>query len=97
MDINNTRERVKGVRTFFPKNTKPIGSKLCLEELLMKSAVTRRGYVRKYYDVQNHAYLCFFMRDFEQFYAQFLSVNQIHNLRYENGAFPIKIMCVFLV
>ena len=46
----------------------------------------------------NIAHFCtFFMRDFDQFWAQFLSVNQKHNLRCKNQAFPIKIMVDFIV
>ena len=54
-------------------------------------------YVRKYYAVQNCAFLYYFMRNFDQFCAQFLSVNQIHNLGCKNRAFPIKIMSDFIV
>ena len=55
------------------------------------------GYVRKYFDAQNRAFLCFFMRDFDQFCAKLLSVYQIHNLRCENHALPSKIMSDFIV
>ena len=34
------------------------------------------GYVRKYLDVKNRAFLCDFMRDFDHLYAKFLSENQ---------------------
>ena len=39
-----------------------------------------RDYVRKYFDVQNRAFPDCFMRDFEQFCAQFLCLNQIHKI-----------------
>ena len=44
------------------------------------------------------AHFCaFFMCDFDQFCAKFLSVNQIHNLRCENHALPSKMMRDFIV
>ena len=61
-----------------------------------KSLVSHTG-VRSENIVQNRAFLCFLICDFDQFCAQFLYVNQIHNPRCENCAFPIKIMRDFII
>ena len=53
-------------------------------------------YVRNYFDVQNRAYLCNFMRDFSDFYAQFLFANQAEHNRCENRAFSGRNMRDFL-
>ena len=44
-------------------------------------------YVRNWFDVQNRAFLRNFMRDFCEFYAQFLFANQTEFNRCENRAF----------
>ena len=56
--------------------------------LLYKS----RGYVRKYFNVQNRAYMCGLMRNFDHFCAQFLFVNHIYSNRCKNRVFQVKIM-----
>ena len=45
------------------------------------------GYVRKYFDVKNRAFLPNFMRDFDHLYAKLLSGYQSRNNRCENRAF----------
>ena len=58
-----------------------------------------RDYVRKFCNVQNHAFLHIAMREFVQFYAQFLCVSQIQHYRCENYAFefPVKMMRSFMI
>ena len=53
------------------------------------------GYVRKYYDVKNRAFLRNFMRDFCYFYVRFLSLTtkNISNLKIAHLAWKI---CAFL-
>ena len=69
--------------------------------LVLGLGLSPRGFirdkVRKYCNVQNRAFPYFLMRDLEQYCAQFLYVNQIHNPRCENRAFPIKIMRDFII
>ena len=55
------------------------------------------GYVRKYYDVKNRAFLRNFMRDFCHFYAQFLFFNHSKYIKCENRAFSMENMRVFLI
>ena len=55
------------------------------------------GYVRKYFDVKNRAFLPIFMRDFYHLYAKLLSGHQSRNTRCENRAFYLIIMCVFSI
>ena len=55
------------------------------------------GYVRKYYDVKNRAFLLNFMRDFCYFYAQFLLFNHSKDIKCENRAFSMENMRVFLM
>ena len=47
--------------------------------------------------MQNRALMYDFMRDFDHFCAQFLSVNQIETNRCENRAFHVKIMRDFCI
>ena len=67
----------------------------CHEKLCILIAFS--GYVRKYYDVKNRAFLPNLMRDFGHFYAQFLLVNHSKYIRCENRAFSMKNMRVFLI
>ena len=53
------------------------------------------GYVRKYYDVKNHAFPQNVMRGFDHFYVQFSFVNHNEYDRCENCAFSMKNMRVF--
>ena len=46
-----------------------------------------RGYVTKYFNVKNRAFLPNFMRDFDHLYAKLLSGYQSRNNRCENRAF----------
>ena len=55
-----------------------------------------RGYVRKYFKVLNRAFLHCFIRDFDQFCAQFPSVNQKMNNRCKNRVFPVSGLCAIL-
>ena len=55
------------------------------------------GYVRKYYNVKNRAFLQNFMRDFCHFYAQFLLFNHSKYIKCENRAFSMENMRVFLI
>ena len=54
------------------------------------------GYVRKYYDVKNRAFLQNIMRDFEHLYAQVSLVNQKEYDRCENRSFSMTNMRGFL-
>ena len=74
-------------------------------------SVINRGYVRRYFDVQNRAFLYSLMRDFCDFYAQFLYANQAEYSRCKNmrdfpfyvqnraphGPNPITEQCLFNV
>ena len=53
------------------------------------------GYVRKYYDVKNRAFLQNCMRDFGHFYAQFLFDNHTKYITCKNRAFSMKNMRIF--
>ena len=63
----------------------------------LTSDILYSGYVRKYYDVKNRAFLRNFMRDFCHFYAQFLFFNPSKYIKCENRAFSMENMRVFLI
>ena len=63
----------------------------------MESLQKISGYVRKYYDVKNCAFLRNVMRDFCHINAQFLYFNHSKYIKCKNRAFSMENMRVFII